>query len=175
MRIVGGRLKGRTLLSFEGQAIRPTPDKVREALFNIIQNRIYGASFMDLFAGTGAMGIEAYSRGAIVTLNDKDRNSQELIKKNLVKLDIFEQVKLTCFDGVNFIASGRDKYDIIYIDPPYKAGVNELAVSSAKNSLKEGGLIILESEVEFSEQVDGLKIIDQRKYGRVRLTFFEKE
>ncbi len=175
MRIVGGAFKGRTLFSFEGEAIRPTPDKVREAFFNIIQARIYGARFMDLFAGTGAMGIEALSRGAkYVTLNDKDRASQALIKKNLEKLKIDDGVKLTALDGVQFIASGQEEYDIIYIDPPYKAGLNEIAVNCAKNSLADNGVIILESETEFNGQLHGLKIVDERKYGRVRLTFFEK-
>lgn len=174
MRIVGGELKGRTLYSFEGEAIRPTPDKVREALFNILQNRIYGARFIDLFAGTGAMGIEALSRGAVVTLNDKDRQSQALIKKNLEKLNVVDRVKLLCQDGVALVGSGREKYDIIYIDPPYKAGLNKIAVESALNSLADGGVVILESEVSFKEEIKGLKVVDERKYGRVILTFFSK-
>ncbi len=174
MRIVGGELRGRTLYGFEGEAIRPTPDKVREALFNIIQNRIYGARFLDMFAGTGAMGIEALSRGAIVSLNDKDRQAQALIKRNLDKLKISDRVKLICADGVSLTASAKDEYDIIYIDPPYKAGLNQLAVSSAKNSLAKNGLIILESEIAFGGEIEGLKIVDERKYGRVMLTFFEK-
>ena len=174
MRIVGGELKGRTLYSFEGDAIRPTPDKVREAIFNILQNRIYGSRFVDLFAGTGAMGIEALSRGAIVTLNDNDRKSQALIKKNLEKLNVIDRAKLICQDGISFIASGKEQYDIIYIDPPYKAGLNVKAVESSINSLADGGIIILESEIPFDTQIEGLKVIDERKYGRVRLTFFGK-
>ncbi len=175
MRIVGGAFKGRTLYTFEGEDIRPTPDKVREALFNIIQDRIYGARFLDLFAGTGAMGIEALSRGAsAVTLNDKDRQSQALIKKNLTKLNILDKVTVTALDGVAFALSGRQKYDIIYIDPPYKAGLNEIAVCSAKSSLADDGVIILESETEFDSALEGLVVTDKRKYGRVRLTFFEK-
>ncbi len=175
MRIVGGNLKGRTLFSFEGEAIRPTPDKVREAFFNIIQSRIYGKKFIDLFSGTGAMGIEAFSRGAIVTLNDSDKQAQILIKKNLEKLKIVDGVRLFYRDGVKLIAGGEDKYDIIYIDPPYKAGLNEIAVSSAIHSLERNGIIVLESEVEFNQKIDGLEIFDSRKYGRVKLTFFRKE
>ncbi len=176
MRIVGGELKGRTLYSFDGEDIRPTPDKVREALFNIIQNRIYGARFMDLFSGTGAMGIEALSRGAKnVHLNDKDRTSVALIKKNLDKLKILDRVTLTSVDGLALMQKGVSEYDIIYIDPPYKAGLNFQAVNSARNSLADNGVIILESEIAFDGQVEGLKIVDERKYGRVRLTFFEKE
>ena len=158
MRIVGGELKGRTLYSFEGDAIRPTPDKVREAIFNILQNRIYGSRFVDLFAGTGAMGIEALSRGAIVTLNDNDRKSQALRKKNLEKLNVIDRAKLICQDGISFIASGKEQYDIIYIDPPYKAGLNVNAVESSINSLADGGIIILESEIPFDTQIEGLKV-----------------
>ncbi len=176
MRIVGGEYRGRTLYTFDGQDIRPTPDKVREALFNIIQARIYGARFMDLFSGTGAMGIEALSRGAkLVAFNDKDKKSFALIKKNLQKLNITEKIKLYNQDGVAMMSSGIERYDIIYIDPPYKAGLNELAVSSAINSLADNGIIILESEVEFNAKIKGLTVFDERKYGRVRLTFFEKE
>ncbi len=175
MRIIGGEFKGRTLFSFEGEEIRPTPDKVREALFNIIRTRIYGARFMDLFSGTGAMGIEALSHGASeVHLNDKDRQSQALIKKNLDKLKISDRVKLTALDGVELIAQGIEKFDIIYIDPPYKAGLNLKAVQSAKNSLADNGVIILESESKFDGEVEGLIVTDERKYGRVHLTFFEK-
>ncbi len=176
MRIVGGELKGRTLFTFEGEAIRPTPDKVREAVFNIIQPRIKGARFLDLFAGTGAMGIEALSRGAVaVTLNDKDRVSQALIKKNLEKLKISDRVKLTALDGTALDKFTNDKYDIIYIDPPYKAGLNELALKASLNLLSDNGVIILESETKFGAEIKGLEIFDERKYGRVLITFFQKE
>ena len=86
MRIVGGKYKGRVLVGFDGNKIRPTSDMARESLFNILQNIIYGADFLDLFCGTGAMGIEAISRGAhSVTFNDADKNSLAVLKKNLEK------------------------------------------------------------------------------------------
>ncbi len=174
MRIVGGEFRGRTLYAFEGEDIRPTPDKVREALFNILQNRIYGVKFLDLFAGSGAMGIEALSRGAKkVVFNDKDKKSVALVKKNLEKLKIDTGFEVVNQDGVLFVSSAREKFDIIYIDPPYKAGLNELAVSASINSLEKGGLIILESEQPFEGEIEGLKVADTRKYGRVILTFFQ--
>ena len=121
MRIVGGLYRGRTLFTFEGQDIRPTPDKVRESIFNIIQHRVYGSSFLDVFSGTGAMGIEALSRGAkSVVLNDKDRQSIKLINKNVEKIGAKEGVKVTNLDGVQLLSSSLEKYDIIYLDPPYK-------------------------------------------------------
>ena len=106
MRIVGGKYKGRRLAEFKGRDIRPTSDQTRESLFNILQFRIYGKSFLDLFCGTGAVGIEAYSRGAgKVVLNDVSRESVKLAKANLEKLGIADvEVKtsdaLTLLDTV---------------------------------------------------------------------------
>ena len=92
MRIVGGKYKGRTLVVFDGNAVRPTSDKVRESLFNILQFDIAGACFLDLFCGTGAMGIEALSRGAkSVTFNDASKDSLKILSKNVDRLAIYEK------------------------------------------------------------------------------------
>ena len=174
MRIVGGIYRGRTLLSFSGDDVRPTPDMVRESLFNILQFRIKGATFLDLFSGTGAMGIEALSRGAkTVTFNDRARESVALLKKNLDKIGITENIKVFNKDALDLLKSG-EKYDIIYIDPPYKTDLGLKALSLVKEAMSDNGLVIFEDEKEFLGQVEGLKITDKRKYGRVRLTFFEK-
>lgn len=175
MRIVGGLYRGRTLFTFEGQDIRPTPDKVRESIFNIIQHRVYGSSFLDVFSGTGAMGIEALSRGAkSVVLNDKDRQSIKLINKNVEKIGAKEGVKVTNLDGVQLLSSSLEKYDIIYLDPPYKTELGVQALSVCANALKDDGIVIFEDEKEFDGEIQGLEIFDKRKYGRVRLTFFRK-
>ena len=174
MRIVGGIYRGRTLLSFSGQDVRPTSDMARESLFNILQFRISGASFLDLFSGTGAMGIEALSRGAkLVTFNDKSRESVSLIKKNLQKIGVTDKINVYNLDALELLKRG-EKYDIIYIDPPYKTDLGINALSLVKDALKDGGVAIFEDEKEFSGEIDGLKITDRRKYGRVKLTFFEK-
>lgn len=174
MRIVGGIYRGRTLLSFSGDDVRPTPDMVRESLFNILQFRIKGATFLDLFSGTGAMGIEALSRGArTVTFNDRARESVALLKKNLDKIGITENIKVFNKDALDLLKSG-EKYDIIYIDPPYKTDLGLKALCLVKEAMSDNGLVIFEDEKEFLGQVEGLKITDKRKYGRVRLTFFEK-
>ena len=175
MRIVGGKYKSRVLSGFEGDKIRPTSDKTRESLFNILQNRIYGAEFLDLFCGTGAMGIEALSRGAkFVTFNDADRNSLNLLRKNLEKLKVTEDYQIKNYDALVFLKNADKKYDIIFIDPPYKTDLGERAIASILNSLKDDGVAILESETPFTGAIDGLKVVDERKYGRARLTFFEK-
>ncbi len=174
MRVVGGKFKSRVLLEFKGQDIRPTADKVRESLFNILQNRIYGATFLDLFCGTGAMGIEAISRGAkFVLFNDKSRESLALTKKNIEKLQINEGYKTTNFDATTCLLGVGDKFDIIYIDPPYKSDFGEKALDKASVALKEDGVVIYENEKPFDREVENLQKIDERKYGRVYLTFFK--
>lgn len=171
MRIVAGEFRGRVLTEFRGEDIRPTSDKARESLFNILQNRIHGALFLDLFAGTGAVGIEALSRGAKVTLNEKAPTSIKVITENLTKLKILDRVRLSKSDALLFL-SRKEKFDIIFIDPPYKSELGLLAVQGAKDCLTENGIIILEDEKPFASKVEGLEIYDERKYGRVHLTFF---
>ncbi len=176
MRIVGGKYKSRVLLEFKGDKIRPTADKVRESLFNILQNRIYGAEFLDLFCGTGAMGIEALSRGArSVTFNDNSRESITLTKTNLEKLKVDESYKTSNLDAVTYLTTTSDKFDIIYIDPPYASefGINALKVCA--RALKENGIVIYENQTPFAQEISGLTKTDERKYGRVYLTFFKEE
>lgn len=176
MRIVGGEYKGRVLVEFKGEDIRPTSDKVRESLFNILQNRIYGARFLDLFCGTGAMGIEALSRGAgKVTFNDASRESLKILKKNLEKLKISNGFEVSNLDAAVFVGRSKEPFDIIYIDPPYKSGLGLKALNNILTVLDDNGVIIYEEEQPFDGEIKGLKVADRRKYGRVHLTFFVKE
>lgn len=175
MRIVGGKYGGRTLLEFNGDRVRPTLDKARESFFNIIAPKIVGASFCDLFCGTGAVGIEAKSRGADhVVCNDANKDSITLTKRNLEKLNITD-VEVSFCDAINFLQTTNYKFDFVYIDPPYKTDLGERALDNVKRVLTENGRAILESEQEFNGQILGLKVVDKRKYGRARLTFFEKD
>ena len=175
MRIVGGIYKGRVLCPFEKIGVRPTSDMTRESLFNILQFRIQGSRFLDLFAGTGAVGIEALSRGANeVVLNDFSKESILLIKKNLEKLGIKNGVKVTSFDAVSLLASGRETFDIIFIDPPYQSDLGKKVLDVLSNSLTDDGIAIFESDKPFVGEVHGLNLYDQRRYGKAHLTFFKK-
>ncbi len=175
MRIVGGKYKGRTLLEFKGTKIRPTSDMVRESLFNILQFKISGSNFLDLFCGTGAMGIEALSRGASgVTFNDASKKSLDLLKKNLEKLKVNDDYRIYNYDAVTLLKTATDKFDIVYIDPPYKTDLGIEALSVVSNVLSDDGIVVFEDEKPFESEVDGLSIYDKRKYGRVHLTFFKK-
>ena len=144
-------------------------------MFNILQFKIFDKTFLDLFCGTGAVGIEALSRGAkSVTFNDADRKSIEVLKKNLAKLKVEEPFTVKNNDAISFLKTCVDKFDFIYIDPPYKTDLGMEALSVVSGAIADGGIVIFEDEKPFSSQIDGLKIVDERKYGRIHLTFFEK-
>ncbi len=176
MRIVGGTLKGRTLVPFNEQNIRPTSDMVRESLFNILQGEISGSKFLDLFAGTGAMGIEAYSRGADkVVFCDLSKDSVSVIMKNLskCKIDGDKKIQVLLTDSVDYVKRA-EKFDVVFIDPPYKSNlITEL--SPHLFNLIDDGIIIIESEKPLTESIEGLCVFDTRKYGRAHLTFYKKE
>ena len=175
MRVVGGQFRSRVLLTFSGDDIRPTSDKVRESIFNIIQNRTSGATFLDLFCGTGAMGIEALSRGAKkVHFNDRSNKSLELTKKNLQKLGVQGGYLATNLDALTLLSTTNEKFDIVFIDPPYATSLGVQSLALVPRVLSENGIAIFEDEKPFGEQIKGLKIVDTRKYGRVHLTFFVK-
>lgn len=176
MRIVGGIYKGRKLKTFEGDEIRPTSDMARESLFNILRDRIIDAKFLDLFCGTGAMGIEALSRGAKeVTFNDFSKKSVNLTKENLNSLGEINNAKISVSGALEFLQRTGEKFDIIFLDPPYKSDLGEKALSVAKNALSDGGIVIFENEDGFGGEILGLIKYDQRKYGRARFTFFKGE
>ncbi len=175
MRIVAGKYKGRNLLSFEGEKIRPTSDKARESLFNILQFEIVGKTFLDLFAGTGAVGFEALSRGASkVYLIDYAKDSIVLINKNKQKLGIGQEAVVEFIDALEFLKRTKEKFDIIFIDPPYKEGYYEKVIPLLAEVTNEQSLIVLESETLLEINSEDFKVVDQRKYGRTKFTFIKK-
>ncbi len=174
MRIIGGELRGRVLKEFKGSDIRPTSDMARESLFNILRNQIVNCRFLDLFCGTGAVGIEAISRGAnYVCFNDGYRQSVELTKSNLTALGVSERAKVSYADGLQFLKSCAEKFDIIFIDAPYLDPVGEQALANAHLVLAENGVVIYENQRSFSGELENLQKYDERRYGRAYLTFFK--
>lgn len=174
MRIVGGKYKGRKLYGFNGKDVRPTSDMARESFFNIVQEKIEGASFLDLFCGTGAMGIEAISRGAkCAVFNDASRESLAILKANLSVLDGTESYKIFNLTAENFLRRSEEKFDFVYIDPPYNTDLGEKALSLVSKVLKSDGVAVFESETPFGKKIKDLYLYDQRKYGRAVLSFFK--
>ncbi len=175
MRIIAGKHRGRKLAPFEGYSIRPTPDRVKESLFQILQPRLAGARVLDLFAGTGALGLEALSRGASeAVFNDIDEVSLALLKKNLAALGESATVYSLPFEDCLARAEGR--FDVIFCDPPYKEAYCErvLTAVAAKKLLNAGGLVVYESEREEVAPA-GWRISDRRGYGRTKVFFFSED
>jgi len=174
VRIVGGKYRGRILAEFKGDEVRPTSDMTRESLFNILQFKIANKSFLDLFCGTGAVGIEAKSRGANpVVLNDLSKESCRLAKFNLDTLKETD-VEVKNGDAVLFVENTTQKFDYIFIDAPYKSQVGLMALKSCYKALSDDGVVIFENEKPFSDDIKTLEKFDERRYGRAYITFFKK-
>ncbi|HJP18502.1 MAG TPA: 16S rRNA (guanine(966)-N(2))-methyltransferase RsmD [Nitrospinota bacterium] len=183
MRVISGNAKGRKLVSFKGSDIRPTSDRARESLFNILKEKIACSSFLDLFAGSGAIGIEALSRGAENMVFVENRvTSIALIKKNLEKCgfskSLGRHIKIIHKDVLIYLKTAKKKFDIIFIDPPYQTSLAEksLLSLSKKNLLKPDGIIILEQYFKRAtdQEISGLQCVKRKKVGDAFFSFFNK-
>ncbi len=180
MRIIGGKYRSRVLAEFTGQDVRPTSDRAKEALFNILALKLYGARVLDLFAGSGALGLESLSRGAKeVVFNDCAKDSLAILKKNLAALKIpvgGEEAKLINYDYAVCLDTVRGPFDLIFLDPPYRFdyGVKALEKISQRGLLSENGIAVYERDRPFEGEVSGLEKYDERKYGKTYITLFRK-
>lgn len=179
MRIISGSRRGHKLYEFEGDDVRPTTDRVKESVFNIIQTFILSASCLDMFAGSGALSFEAVSRGADKAVCvDNDIRSIDIIKKNARALDFLsscEIVNMSCFD---YVRRTNEKFDIIFLDPPYNKNFIEESLRAIieNDILTDSGIIMLESdETDFHHEFEGLDIYKQKKYGRTYITVYKKQ
>ena len=172
MRIIAGTHRGHRIAAPKGRDTRPTSDRVRENAFNLI-GPVDGADVLDLFAGSGALGLEALSRGAAsATFVESDRDACQTINANLDKLQLRGSV--LCADAVRTASGERRAYDLILCDPPYEFDRSRLAGHLAR-LLTEDGLLVWEtSGREDPPEVPGLEVRTSRKYGSARLTLFER-
>lgn len=185
MRVIGGSLKGRRLRSVKGSLVRPTSDKVREAVFNILPMDFPFERVLDLFAGTGAMGIEAVSRGAgEAVFVDRDQAPCDVIRKNIEACGLAERTKVVRRDAIAalraFSAAG-ERFDLVIIDPPYESGLTEEALRAVDEGglLAEGGMVVAEASTRIP--LDGaagalatLELADRRRYGDTTVYFFRR-
>ena len=175
MRIVSGSRKGARIFAPKGLDTRPTGDRVREAAFNLI-GPVDGASVLDLFAGSGAMGLEALSRGAAsAVFVEADRESCRTIERNLEKLRL-TGARVVCDDALRFLAGERACYDLVLVDPPYEM-VESLRMRLGlylPSVLAENGLLVFETAAKVEPQLPLAKRTS-RRYGAARLTLFEHE
>jgi len=181
VRVIGGALRGRKLVSPPGEETRPTADRVRESLFNIIATRISGARFLDAFAGTGAVGIEALSRGAErAVFVESSRAAARTVAANLDALGLGERSRLVArpfVKAVELLRREEAPFDLAYLDPPYAPGelLRALRLLAAPGFLAPGALVIAEHELKLAmpEQEGDLRLARSVKYGRTVLTLFE--
>ncbi|MYM55536.1 16S rRNA (guanine(966)-N(2))-methyltransferase RsmD [Thalassovita mangrovi] len=184
MRIVAGAFKGRALASVgkgdPGAHLRPTTDRTRESLFNMLMGGRFGdpvtdARVLDLFAGTGALGLEALSRGAShVTFVDDGTKAGSLIKQNIAICGAQKQTKMIRRDARKLPENPGDPFDLIFLDPPYGKGLGEIALQAALrgNWIAEGALIVWEESAAVTVP-EGLTQIDARRYGDTTITLLE--
>ena len=181
MRIISGKAKGTKLYTLEGNTTRPTLDRVKESIFNIIQSDIKDSIFLDLFAGSGAIGLEAASRGAKkVILCDKSKDAMQIIKKNIMKTHLENEVETYLLDfRVLLNDKLNEKLDIVYIDPPYESdfAIQAVNIILENDLITKDSLILIETdrkeEVEEKLKKVNLRIVDERKYGRAEIFFLK--
>ena len=179
LRIIGGDLKGKKLKSIRGKLIRPTGNRIREAIFNILSIRIAKAMVLDLFAGTGALGIEALSRGAQRALFvDNDKESLSVLKQNIALCGLGEKagiIRWNIRQNLNVLKSIGQKFDLIFLDPPYNKNLITPTLINIEKSavLKNSACIMVEHSVHESLPADlrAFHFKDQRKYGKTLVSF----
>ena len=179
MRVISGLRKGIQLKTPDGLQTRPTADRVKEALFSIIQFDIPAARVLDLFGGTGQLGIEALSRGAQkAVFVDASEKACRLIRENLRRTELSQQATVLCCDYLSYLQKSKDQFDIIFLDPPYaeKYLENALNVISEIDILQSGGIIVAERPVgkELDCTFSGYERSKDYKYGQTLLTVFRK-
>ena len=177
MRIISGKARGTKLYTLDGENTRPTLDRVKESVFNIIQNELQDCVFLDLFSGSGAIGLEAASRGAKkVIMCDNKKDAINIIEKNIQKTHLQEKTQIFNLDFEELLKTKiKEKIDIIYIDPPYKTDFvsRSLNIIIEQKIIHEQSIIIIETDdpKKIQEQMKSLKIkiTDERKYGRASI------
>lgn len=180
MRIIAGRWRGVPLAGVgkgdPGAHLRPTPDRVREALFSMLTSRgaIEGAHVLDLFAGTGALGFEALSRGAnSVVFVENGRVGQRLITDNIAKLDASDQTHLLRCDTTRCGPWSGAPFDLVFMDPPYGKGLGERALAAVRDWLVPGALVVWEENASMIPP-EGFAPVDQRKFGTSHITLIAR-
>jgi len=180
MRVIAGRAKGRRLKAPRGRDLRPTADRVKEALFNILPRDLSGKKVLDLFAGTGSLSIEALSRGAEeAVLVDVSKEATRLIEDNLRALGFTGRARVLTdpvFKTARSLARARERFDLILIDPPYDKGLagETLKALAKEGLLTESGTAVAEHSVreKIDDRYGALVLSDRRRYGDTELSFF---
>ena len=177
MRVITGTARGRRLRTLDGNDVRPTTDRVKEAVFSVIQFEIEGRRILDLFAGSGQMGIEALSRGASeAVFVDSSAQSIAVVRENLRACGLNGAAVVIHGDALSYLAprAGRRDFDYAFLDPPYGRGILQSALPAVASVVKPGGAIICESPADetLPESIGDFVIYRHYRYGRIKVTFY---
>lgn len=181
LRIIAGTYRGRILHSPKGMDTRPTQGRVRESLFSILQHDIPRAYVLDLFAGSGALGLESLSRGAgAVVFVDSDRHAQAAIEKNIQLLLVTDQCRLFRCDYLEAIARLKNEarqFDLLFLDPPYRFSeiASMLSIIASSGILSTHALVVYEHDKKYPVSCDVFVVIDERTYGDTVITFMKRK
>ncbi len=177
MRVITGSARGRNLVAPEGLDTRPTSDMTKGAVFSILQMIIENSEFLDLFAGSGQMGVEALSRGArSATFIDKDPKAVNAIKQNLKACGFMEKAKVAMMDSLSYIQNCQSKFDVIFLDPPYQKELLAAVLPYCGKCLKEEGIVLCEMEKTEQppvENLGGLTLVKEYRYGKAKLCSYK--
>ncbi|KGP75902.1 methyltransferase [Desulfosporosinus sp. Tol-M] len=180
MRIIAGKMRGRQLKTVEGMQTRPTSDKVKGAIFNVLGDKVLDARVLDLFAGTGNLAIEALSRGSHdAVLVEKSREAHQVIRKNIEQMGVSHKTKLLLLDAIKYINRYPDEiFDLIFLDPPYREGLALKVISTLKehSCLASDGVIVVETAK--GEDLDGdiypFEIRKTGEYGDTKVWYLQR-
>ncbi len=178
MRVITGSARGMTLKTLDGISTRPTTERVKEAIFSAIQFDIEGRRVLDLFAGSGQMGIEAMSRGAqTATFVDRDKGAAAVIKENLEKTGFASVCNLVQMDYSSFLAINTQLFDLVFLDPPYESDMLLKALNSLGDFVPSGGTAVCEHplKAQLPDEISGFTKYRSYKYGKTAVTVYRKD
>ena len=180
MRVITGTARGRKLKDLPGLETRPTTDKVKESIFNIVQFDVEGRRVLDLFAGTGQLGIEALSRGAEkCVFVDESREAARVVRENLEHTGFANQSRVVQGDAVSFLASCREKFELAFLDPPYATDLLDKALlkMSEIDIVSENGIIVCESALDklLPQLPPPYRMGREYRYGKIKLTLYHRD
>ncbi len=179
MKVITGVARGRSLITVEGtDIVRPTAQKVKEAVFSVIQFDVPYAKVLDLFCGSGQMGIEALSRDAdFCVFVDSSKKSQEVTKQNLINTGLFKKARVVAMDYKAFLSTTKDKFDIAFLDPPYNQNILDEALPLLADKMNDNGIILCEHDSieNVPESFGNFKLKKRYNYSRICITSYTKD
>lgn len=178
MRVITGIARGKRLKTLEGNDVRPTTDKVKEGIFSAIQFDIEGRRFLDMFAGSGQMGIEALSRGAkSAVFVDSSSDAVKVCTENVNATGFADVAKVVRRDSIGYVSTTSETFDIAFLDPPYESGILQKALEAVSLKMSDYGIIICEhpTDIELPDKIDRFSVYRIYRYGKINVTTYKKE